>query len=41
MANCPDTVMVDKQRKMSTVIDVAILNDSNIRKKEHERFKKP
>lgn len=36
MANQPDIVVVYKQRKMAVVLEVAIISDSNIRKKEHE-----
>ncbi|KAL4006508.1 quercetin 2,3-dioxygenase [Sarotherodon galilaeus] len=40
VANQPDTVVLDKQRKTAIVVDVAIPSDSNIRKKEHEKLKK-
>lgn len=40
MANQPDIVEVDKQRRMTPVIDVAIPNDRNTRKKEHEKLEK-
>ncbi|TWW69263.1 hypothetical protein D4764_18G0000690 [Takifugu flavidus] len=40
MANQPDIVVVDKHQKTVVVIDVAILSDSNIRKKEHEKLEK-
>ncbi|KAL3988692.1 Arf-GAP with Rho-GAP domain, ANK repeat and PH domain-containing protein 1 [Sarotherodon galilaeus] len=40
VANQPDIVVVDKQKKTAVVIDVAIPNDSNIRKKEHEKLEK-
>lgn len=36
MANQPNIVVLEKQRMMVIVIDVAISSDSNIRKKEHE-----
>ncbi|TWW69428.1 ATP-dependent Clp protease proteolytic subunit, mitochondrial [Takifugu flavidus] len=39
VVNQPDIVVVDKHRKTVVVIDVAILSDSNIRKKEHEKLK--
>lgn len=39
-ANQLDTEVVDKQIKMAVVIDVAILNDSNIRKTEHKKLEK-
>uniref|UniRef100_A0A669BFW3 Seizure related 6 homolog like n=1 Tax=Oreochromis niloticus TaxID=8128 RepID=A0A669BFW3_ORENI len=39
VSNQPDIVVVDKQRKMA-VVDVAILNHSNIKKKEHEKLEK-
>ena len=40
MANQPDIVVVDKEQKTVTVVDVAIPSDSNIRKKEHEKLEK-
>ncbi|CAI5667744.1 unnamed protein product [Oreochromis niloticus] len=40
VANQPDIVVVDKQEKTAVVIDVAVPNDSNIRKKEHEKLEK-
>lgn len=40
MANQPDIVLVDKQRKKTVVIDVVILNDTNIRKKEDKKLVK-
>ncbi|CAI5636064.1 unnamed protein product [Oreochromis niloticus] len=40
VANQPDIVVVDKQKKTAVVIDVAVPNDSNIRKKEHEKLEK-
>ena len=40
MANQPDTVVVDKHQRTAVVVDVAILRDGNIRKKEHEKLKK-
>ncbi len=36
----PDMVVVDIQQKKAVVKDVAILSDSNIRKKEHEKLEK-
>ena len=40
LANQPDIVVVDKERKRAVVIDVAIPADANIRKKEHEKVDK-
>lgn len=40
MANKSDIVGVDKQKKSAVVIDVAMLNDSNISKLEHKRPEK-
>ena len=40
MANQPDIVVVDKERKRAVVIDVAIPADANIRKKEHKKVEK-
>ena len=40
LANQPDIVVVDKERKRAVVIDVAIPADANIRKKEHEKVEK-
>ncbi|TWW69265.1 COP9 signalosome complex subunit 1 [Takifugu flavidus] len=40
VANQPDIVVVDKHQKTVVVIDVAIPNDSNIRKKEHKKLEK-
>ncbi len=40
VANQPDIVVVDKQWKKAVVIDVAMLSDSNIRKKEHQKLEK-
>ncbi len=40
IANQPDIVVVDKQRKTAVVIEVAIPSDNNIKKKEHEKLKK-
>ena len=40
MANQPDIVVVDKEQKTVTVVDVAIPSDSNIRKKEHQKLEK-
>lgn len=35
-----DIVVVEMQKKRAVVIDVTILSDSNIRKKEHEKLEK-
>ena len=40
MANQPDIVVVDKHQRTAVVVDVAILNYSNIGKKEHEELEK-
>lgn len=40
MAYQPEMIVVDKQRKMVVVINVAIPNCGNIRRKEHEKLKK-
>ncbi len=40
MANQPDIVIIDKHKKEATIIDVAIPNDSNIKKKEQEKVEK-
>lgn len=40
MANQPDIVVVDKQQKKAVVIDVAILSDTDIRKKAEEKLEK-
>ena len=40
IANRPDIVIVDKEKKTATVIDVAVPSDCNIRKKEHEKIDK-
>ena len=39
LANQPDIVVVDKQKKEAMVIDVAVPRDSNI-KKEYEKLEK-
>ena len=39
-ANQPDIVIVDKERKESTIIDIAVPNDINIKEKEHEKIEK-
>ena len=39
-ANQPDIVIVDKDKKEATIIDIAIPNDVNIREKEHEKIDK-
>lgn len=41
MANQPDSAIIDKQQRTVTVIDAAIPNDGNIRKKTHENLEKP
>ncbi|XP_057700706.1 uncharacterized protein LOC130921080 [Corythoichthys intestinalis] len=38
MANQPNIVIMDKQQRTAVVIDVAIANDGNIRKKGHEKL---
>ena len=40
MANQPNTVVVDKKDTKAVVVDVRILSDSNIRKKEHKKLNK-
>lgn len=40
MANQPGMVVMDKYRKTAIMIDVAITNDSNTRKKEDEKLEK-
>lgn len=40
MANQLDITVVNKQKKMVIVIDVAILSDNNFRNMEHEKFEK-
>ncbi|CAK6975403.1 hypothetical protein D4764_15G0008790, partial [Scomber scombrus] len=40
MSNQPDIVLIDKKQKKAMVIDVAILSNSNIRKKDHEKLVK-
>ncbi len=39
MAKQSELVVVDIQQKKATLINVAILRDSNLRKKEHENLK--
>lgn len=36
IANHPNIVLVEKQRKMAVVIHVSLPSDSNVRRKEHE-----
>ena len=36
--NQPDIASIGKQQKKAVVLDVEIQNDSNIRKKEHEKL---
>ena len=38
MANQLDIMVADKLQKKAVVVDVAISSDSNIKKKEHEKF---
>lgn len=38
MANQPDILVLDKQKKIAIVIDVAIPSDGNIRKKESKKY---
>ena len=40
LANQPDIVVVDKQRKEAVVMDVAVPSDSNIKKKKYEKLEK-
>lgn len=40
MANQLDITVVDKEKKMVIVIDVAILSDNNFRNMEHETLEK-
>ena len=40
LANQPDIVAVDKQRKEAVVMDVAVPSDSSIKKKEYEKLEK-
>ena len=40
LANQPDIVVVDKQKKGAIVINIAVLSDSNIKKKEYEKLEK-
>ena len=40
MANQPDTLVVDKHQRTAVVVNVAILTDSNIRKREHKKHEK-
>lgn len=40
MANEPEIVVVDKQRKTAVVIDIVVLSNGNIRKKEHVKLEK-
>ncbi|XP_065326275.1 butyrophilin subfamily 2 member A2-like [Pelmatolapia mariae] len=40
VANQPDIVVVEKQKKTAVVIDGVVPNDTNIRKKEHEKLEK-
>ena len=40
LANQPDIIIVDKQKKELVVIDITVPSDSNIKKKESEKLKK-
>ncbi|XP_067947195.1 uncharacterized protein [Watersipora subatra] len=40
LANQPNMVVVDKESKKATIIDIAVLNDYNIASKEKEKVKK-
>jgi hypothetical protein len=40
MANQPDIVIVDKEKKVATIIDIAVPMDINIKAKEHEKIEK-
>ena len=40
LANQPDIVIVDKQKKEAAVIEVAVPSDSNMRKKEYKKLEK-
>ena len=40
LANQPDIVIVDKQKKEAVVIDIAVPRDSNIKNKEHEKLER-
>ena len=39
LANQPDIVVIDKQKKDTVVTDIAVTRDSNIKKKEYEKLK--
>ena len=38
LANQPDIVIIDKQKKEAVVINIAVPSDSNIKKKEHNKL---
>ena len=40
IANRPDIVIIDKEKKTAMIIDVAVPSDCNIKKKEHEKIDK-
>ena len=40
IANRPDIVIIDKEKKTAIIIDVAVPSDCNIMKKEHEKIDK-
>ena len=40
LANQQDIVVIDKQKKESVVIDIAVPSDSNIKQKEYEKLEK-
>ena len=40
LANQPDIVIIDKDKKQATIIDIAIPNDYNIQDKEKEKVQK-
>lgn len=40
MANQPNIIVIDKQRKKAIVLHLAIPSDGSIKKKGHEKFEK-
>ena len=40
LANQPDIVVIDKQKKEAVVIDIAVPSDSNIKNKEYKKLEK-
>ena len=40
LANQPDIVVIDKQKKEAVVTGIAVPSDSNIKKKEYEKLEK-